>query len=73
MIPMPPSHAVNWRHIAIDRVSPSTSVSTVAPVVEKPDIDSKNASIGLDSWDTASRYGRAPQAGTRSQMSAITR
>ena len=48
MMPTPPIQAVNWRHIAIDLDSPSTSVSTLAPVVENPDIDSNMASTGLD-------------------------
>ena len=48
MIPTPPIHAVNWRHMAIERDSPSMSVRTLAPVVENPDIDSNSASTGLD-------------------------
>ena len=46
MIPIPPSHWLSWRQMRIDRSSASTSVTTVAPVVVKPDIPSKNASIG---------------------------
>ena len=49
MMPTPPIQAVNWRHIAIERGRPSMSVSTLAPVVENPDIDSNIASTGLAS------------------------
>ncbi len=41
MIPIPPSHEVNWRQSTSERESSSTFVSTLAPVVVKPDIDSK--------------------------------
>ena len=41
MIPIPPSHCENWRHITTEFESASTSVTTVAPVVVKPDIASK--------------------------------
>ena len=73
MIPRPPIHAVNWRHIAIERERPSTSVSTVAPEAEKPDIDSKNASTGRASCGSASRYGSVPNTATSSHRSATTR
>jgi hypothetical protein len=55
MMPTPPIHVVNWRHIAIDRVSASISVSTLEPVVEKPDIDSNSASAGRESCGSARR------------------
>ena len=55
MIPIPPSHWLSWRQRRIDRSSASTSVTTVAPVVVKPDIPSKNASIGCDSWRSSER------------------
>ena len=73
MIPTPPSHAVVWRHIAIERDSPATSPTTDAPVVEKPDIDSNSASSGLESCGSASRYGTAPKTATSSQTSETTR
>ena len=41
MIPIPPSHCVNWRHISSEWLSRSRSVSMLAPVVVKPDIASK--------------------------------
>ena len=37
------------------------SVSTLEPVVEKPDIDSNSASTGRASCGSASRYGIAPK------------
>ena len=49
-IPIPPSHWVSERHSNIDFGRASTSVSIVAPVVEKPEHISKKASItfGID-------------------------
>ena len=41
MIPIPPSHCVNWRHIARPRGSASTLVTMLPPVVLNPDIPSK--------------------------------
>ncbi len=73
MIPRPPIHAVNCRHIAMERDSASMSVSTLAPVVEKPDIDSNRASTGLESCGSYMRYGRAPNTATRSHTRLITR
>ena len=55
MIPTPPSHAVNCRHMAIERESAAMSVSDARPVVEKPDIDSNSASTGRESCGSASR------------------
>ena len=46
MIPTPPIQVVNCRHMAIERDCASMSVSTLDPVVEKPDIDSNSASTG---------------------------
>ena len=43
---MPPSHCVNCRHIPSERESSPKSLTTVAPVVVNPDIDSKYASSG---------------------------
>ena len=43
---MPPSHWVNWRHIASDFESSSKSVTTLAPVVVAADIPSRYASSG---------------------------
>jgi len=41
MIPIPPSHCESWRHMAIEWLSASMSVRTLAPVVVMPDMDSK--------------------------------
>ena len=41
MIPIPPSHCVNWRHMSIDWSSAEMSVRIEAPVVVNPDIASK--------------------------------
>ena len=41
MIPIPPSHWVNCRHMSIDWSSAVKSVRTVAPVVVNPDMASK--------------------------------
>lgn len=38
---MPPIHCMNVRHMFTDRGSRSSSASTVAPVVVRPDTDSK--------------------------------
>ena len=46
MTPIPPSHWVSERQNIIARPRRSKSTRIVAPVVVKPDIDSKNASIG---------------------------
>ena len=73
MIPTPPSHAVNWRHMSIECDSAGMSVRTLDPVVEKPDIDSKSASTGRASCGSASRYGSAPKTATRSQSREMTR
>ena len=74
MIPIPPSHWVNWRQIARLRGSSSTCVTTLPPVVLKPDMPSKKASIGRSSWGSPERmYGSAPNAAAASHVSATTR
>jgi|GEM_PF-3273277 len=45
-IPMPPIQWLSERQKRIDFGSASTSVSMEAPVVERPDMVSKNASVG---------------------------
>ncbi len=55
MIPTPPIQVVSWRHMAIERETSDRSAMTLEPVVEKPDIDSKNASTGRESCGSASR------------------
>ena len=73
MIPTPPIHCVNWRHMAIERVSASMSATTLEPVVENPDIDSKNASTGRASCGSTTRYGIAPKTATSSHTTETTR
>ena len=71
---MPPSHWVSWRQISSEFGSASTSVSTVAPVVVKPDMASKYALIGLEMVFPESTYrGSAPKPAARSQVSETTR
>ena len=45
MMPMPPSHWVNCRQITIERSTAGMSVSTLAPVVVKPDM---RLEVGVD-------------------------
>ena len=74
MIPMPPSHWVNCRQRSSEWSTLSTLVRIDAPVVEKPDIDSKNASTGPSSCGSPeSRYGMAPKIAAMSHVSATTR
>ena len=74
MIPMPPSHCVNWRHIARLRGSSSTLTTMLPPVVLKPDIPSKYASIGREICGSPEKmYGSAPSAAAASQVSETTR
>ena len=46
-IPIPPNHCVNERQKSMVLERDSTFVRIEAPVVENPDADSKNASIGF--------------------------
>ncbi len=46
MIPIPPSHCVALRQSRMPGSVASMSVSTVEPVVVKPDMDSKSAAAG---------------------------
>ena len=74
MIPMPPSHCVNWRQMPSDRLISSKSVTTDAPVVVNPDMPSKYASSGLESCSPPSkRYGMPANAAASSHTSATTR
>ncbi len=50
MIPIPPSHCVNWRHMRIERGRSSGLGTTLDPVVVKPDIAT---SIEIGSWTIA--------------------
>ena len=55
MIPMPPNHCVNCRHIESDLSSVETSATTLDPVVVMPDMASKSASTGRESWSSPDR------------------
>ena len=66
--PMPPIHWDRSLHSMQLRLSVSTSVSTVAPVVEKPDTDSNSAST-KSGMSPLKIYGSAP----RSDMSIHAR
>ena len=72
MIPTPPIQAVIWRHIAIERDRSPTLAIAVAPVVEKPDIDSNRASSGFESCGSPSTYGSAPKTAISSHTSETT-
>ncbi len=47
-MPMPPSHWVKERQKSTPRATDSMSVKIEAPVVVKPEADSKSASTGLE-------------------------
>ena len=66
MIPMPPSQWEKLRQKSIPRGKASTSANIVAPVVVKPDMDSKNASTGAE-VAPVSRKGIAPSRAADSQ------
>jgi hypothetical protein len=59
MIPRPPIQWVRLLQKRIENGSISTFVRTDDPVVEKPDVDSKKASIN-DGIVPLIRYGKAP-------------
>ena len=74
MIPIPPSHWLSWRHRSSERSRLSTSAMIVAPVVEKPDMPSKNASTGRETWRSSEkRYGSEAYTAASSQVSETTR
>lgn len=59
MMPMPPSQWVRLRHMRIPRGTRSISVRTEAPVVVKPETDSKKASTN-ELNVSENRKGKAP-------------
>ena len=72
MIPMPPSQCISIRHQCIERlIAASISVNTVAPVVVKPETDSKIASTG-EVKTPSRRKGSEPSKGMHSQVIATT-
>ena len=72
-IPKPPSQCENERQNDSARGRPSmpSGESTVAPVVVKPETDSKNASPG-EANVPAKRYGSAPPAPATIQVRPTT-
>ena len=71
-IPMPPIQWVKERQNRIPFGSTSTSVRIDAPVVENPEQDSKNASIGFGMLPVTTK-GTAPTAAEKNQHSVTTR
>ena len=59
MIPIPPTQCVRLLQKRIEYGNISTSFIIEEPVVEKPDVDSKNASIN-DGIVPLRRYGKDP-------------
>ena len=55
MIPIPPTHWLNWRHMSTDESRAAKSVTTLDPVVVIPDMASKYASIGRESCSSDER------------------
>ena len=60
-MPRPPTHCVRARQNRMPWLSDSTSAKTVAPVVVKPDMVSKNASVTL-SGEGMNRNGTMPMS-----------
>ena len=74
MIPIPPSHCVNCRHISSERSTSPMFVTTLAPVAVNPDIDSNSASSGRSSCGSPLRTnGSAPKSAAATHVSATTR
>ena len=71
-IPRPPSHCVNPRQSRMPWLHSSTSRITVAPVVVKPDIASKNPSLTL-SGVAQIRNGIIPSAEKATHTRAVSR
>jgi len=72
MIPMPPSHCRIPRQSKIPRGISSRPVITVAPVVVRPDIASKIASM-KDSSDAPMINGKAPNMGKATQTPVVSK
>jgi hypothetical protein len=71
-MPMPPSQWVVARHKSIECGNSSMSVTTVAPVVVKPDIVSKKASANVGRMPELTK-GKAPMAADRTHPSVTKR
>ena len=72
MMPIPPNHCSKARHRRMPGAARSRSVSTVAPVVVIPDMDSNTASV-KDRLRSAKAKGRAPKMAMTSQLSVVSR
>ncbi len=72
MIPMPPSHWVRQRHRLMPCDRMSTEGYTVAPVVENPDMVSKNASVTLNGVEHIMN-GSMPNSENTTHTSAVSR
>ena len=72
MIPSPPYQCSAARHMLMAGGSVSSPLNTVAPVVVRPDIDSKKASV-KDNPGSTSRSGMAAAADINSQPSVTSR
>ena len=70
MMPRPPSHCSTPRHRFMPGESASRSPITVAPVVVRPEIDSKNASVKLGTAPE-SHSGTAPSIDSHTQTSTV--
>ncbi len=70
-MPIPPNHCVTQRQSCNPCGNASMSVSMVAPVVVKPDMVSKNASMG-DEMQPDSQNGSIPNSENTTQTTATT-
>ena len=72
MIPIPPIHCISARHIWMEWLRLSMSSITDTPVVENPDIDSKNASL-TDSCALLIMKGSMPKSEKTTHTKAVSR
>ncbi len=68
-MPMPPIQCIRQRHRLVARLRASTSPTTVAPVVVKPETASKTAAMG-SVMAPSSSSGSAPTPPSSSQVNA---
>ena len=72
IIPIPPIHCISARHISTECDRALMSSATDTPVVEKADMDSKNASVNLIGVEQ-SMNGTRPKNENTIQTSAVSR
>ena len=72
MMPMPPSQLSAWRQITTERGSVSRPESTVAPVVDRPDMVSKKACVNDKPGSTISS-GTVASDASATQVSVTSR